>query len=166
MTREQKSYLEDFHTITPHLIVRGVAQAVEFYHQAFGAEELYRNLAPDGKAIMHSELLLGDSRFFLHDEFPDHGALSPLGLNGTAITLHLYVEDVDALFQRAVNAGAEVLMPLANCFWGDRFGILKDPFGHQWSVATRIEDLSPAQIQERAAAFNAQNPNWPTAAGG
>jgi uncharacterized glyoxalase superfamily protein PhnB len=164
MTPVSKSNLEDFHTITPHLVVRGVAQAVEFYQKAFGAQELYRNRAPDGKSIMHSELLLGDSRFFLHDEFPEHGELSPLGLNGTPIMLHLYVEDVDALYQQAVNAGAEVLMPLENCFWGDRYGILKDPFGHKWSVATRIEDLSPAQIQERAAAFNAQNPNWPSTA--
>jgi uncharacterized glyoxalase superfamily protein PhnB len=144
---------EDFHTITPHLVVRGVAAAVEFYRLAFGAQELLRNLAPDGRTIMHCELLLGDSRFFVNDEFPDHGVLSPLGLGGSPVTLHLYVEDVDAFFARAVAAGAQVLMPVADAFWGDRYGILQDPFGHRWSVASRIEDLSPADLKLRAAEF-------------
>jgi PhnB protein len=137
-------------------VVRGVGRAVEFYQKAFGASELYRNLAPDGKTVIHSELLLGASRFFIHDEFPAHGLLSPLGLNGTAVTLHLYVEDVDAMFQRAVDAGADVLMPVQDCFWGDRYGILKDPFGHKWSLASRLEDLSPAEIGERKAAYYAK----------
>lgn len=153
MANKVKPIPEDFHTITPHLVVRGVADAVDFYRRAFGAEELYRNLAPDGESIMHSELLLGDSRFFVNDEFPDHGNVSPKALGGTPVTLHLYVEDVDAFFARAVAAGAQVLMPVGDCFWGDRFGILADPFGHKWSVASRLEDLSPAEIQERARAF-------------
>jgi PhnB protein len=142
---------DEFRTITPHLAVRGVAAAVAFYARAFGAEELFRNLAPDGKTIIHSEVLLGDSRFFLVDENPEWGIRSPLALGDTPVTLHLYVPDVDSLFARAVDAGAEVLMPLGDQFWGDRYGILRDPFGHRWSLASRIEDLSPAELRRRAA---------------
>jgi PhnB protein len=143
---------EDFHTITPQLVVKGVAEAIDWYTKALGANELLRNLAQDGKSIMHSELLLGDSRFFVVDEFPGSMA-SPASLGGTSITLHLYVQDVDALFGRAVAAGATVLMPVADQFWGDRYGILRDPFGHRWSIASRIEDLSPNALQARAAAW-------------
>jgi PhnB protein len=143
---------EDFHTITPQLVVNGVAEAIDWYTKALGANELLRNLAQDGKSIMHSELLLGDSRFFVVDEFPGSMA-SPASLGGTSITLHLYVQDVDALFGRAVAAGATELMPVADQFWGDRYGILKDPFGHRWSIASRIEDLSPNALQARAAAW-------------
>jgi len=161
MTHNATHGLEDFHTITPHLIVRDAARAIEFYKRAFGAAELYRNLAPDGKSIMHAELMLGNSRFLLHDEFPEQGALSPLAYQGTAVTLHLYVADVDAVYASAVEAGAEVLMPLEDCFWGDRYGILRDPFGHRWSVATRLKDLSPHELQARAGAFNAEHQDWP-----
>jgi PhnB protein len=161
MAQAIKRVPEDFHTITPHLVVRGAVQAVDFYRKAFGAVELYRSLAPDGKKVMHCELLLGDSRFLIHDEFPENGLLSPLGYNGTAVTLHLYVEDVDRIFQQAVDAGGEPVMPVADCFWGDRYGILRDPFGHSWSVASRIEDLSPADQQARGAAFSQENPDWP-----
>lgn len=140
---------EDFHTITPHLVVKGVAKAIDFYAAAFGANELLRNPGPDGESIMHSELLLGDSRFFVVDEFPDM-AFSPTSLGGSSVTLHLYVEDVDALFNRAVAAGATELMPVQDCFWGDRYGMLQDPFGHRWSIASRLEDLSPKQLQDRA----------------
>jgi PhnB protein len=146
----------EFNTITPQLIVRGVAEAVEFYRTAFGARELYRNVAPDSVSIMHCELLLGNSRFFMHDEFFDHGSASPLSLGGTPIRLHLYVDDVDELFQRAIDAGAKVLMPVENRFWGDRYGMLQDPFGHVWSVATPIEDLSPAQTHKRAEEYAAE----------
>lgn len=140
----------DFQTITPHLIVRGAAAAVDFYVRAFGASELYRNMAPDGLSIVHSELLLGDSRMFVNEEFPEHGQLSPLAHGGSAVTLHLYVDDVDGLFARAVSAGARVTIELADQFWGDRYGGLLDPFGHVWSLASRIEDLSPEQIRRRA----------------
>ena len=143
---------EDFHTITPQLAVRGVAGAIEWYTKALGAHELLRNAAPDGQTIMHSELLLGDSRFFVVDEFPE-SMLSPATLGGTSITLHLYVRDVDSTFNRAVEAGATVLMPVADQFWGDRYGILRDPFGHRWSIASRIEDLSPKKLQDRARAW-------------
>lgn len=141
---------EEFRTITPQLAVRGVAEAVAFYARAFGAEELFRNPAPDGKAVMHCEMLLGDSRFFLMDENPDWEIASPLSLGDTPVTLHVYVPDVDALFARAVEAGAEVLMPLGDQFWGDRYGILRDPFGHRWSLASRIEDPSRAELERRA----------------
>jgi uncharacterized glyoxalase superfamily protein PhnB len=143
---------EDFHTITPQIVVKGVADAIAWYTKAFGAHELLRNTAPDGTSIMHSELLLGDSRFFVVDEFPGSMA-SPASLGGTPVTLHLYVRDVDALFNRAVEAGATVLMPVADQFWGDRYGMLLDPFGHRWSMASRIEDLSPKTLQDRAKAW-------------
>ena len=146
---------EDFHTITPHLVVRGVERAVEFYRAAFGAHELLRNFAPDGATIMHSELLLGDSRFLVNDEFPDWGVLSPESLGGTPVTLHLYVEDVDGFVARAESAGAEVLMPVQDTFWGDRYGIVRDPFGHRWSVGSRIEDLSPEELHRRAEEWSA-----------
>ena len=142
----------DFHTITPQLVVKGVAEAIDWYTKALGANELLRNLAQDGKSIMHSELLLGDSRFFVVDEFPGSMA-SPASLGGTSITLHLYVQDVDVLFGRAVAAGATVLMPVSDQFWGDRYGIFEDPFGHRWSIASRIEDLSPKALQSRATAW-------------
>ena len=135
--------LEDFHTITPHLTVRGVETAVKFYQAAFGAAELYRNLAPDGKSVMHAELMVGDSRLLLHDEFPDHGLLAPDGSKDNGVKHHLYVPNVDDIYERTVAAGATVVMPLQDCFWGDRYAIVVDPFGHRWSMATRIEDLSP-----------------------
>jgi uncharacterized glyoxalase superfamily protein PhnB len=142
----------DFHTITPQLAVKGVAEAIAWYTTAFGANELLRNTAPDGTSIMHAELLLGDSRFFVVDELPGSMA-SPGTLGGSPVTLHLYVHDVDAQFQRAVDAGANVLMPVADQFWGDRYGMLVDPFGHRWSMARRIEDLSPKALNERAGAW-------------
>ena len=143
---------EDFHTITPQLVVKGVATAIAWYTNALGAHELLRNMAPDGTSIMHAELLLGDSRFFVVDEFS--GSMpSPATLGGSSVTLHLYVKDVDALFTRAVDAGASVLMPVADQFWGDRYGMVTDPFGHRWSMASRIEDLSPRKLQDRAKAW-------------
>ena len=141
---------EDFHTITPQLAVNGVADAIAWYTRALGANELLRNVAPDGVRIMHAELLLGDSRFFVVDEF-DGSMKAPSTLGGSPITLHLYVRNVDALFDRAVGAGAKVVLGVADQFWGDRYGILDDPFGHRWSIASRIEDLSPKRLQERAA---------------
>jgi uncharacterized glyoxalase superfamily protein PhnB len=147
---------EDFHTITPHIVVNGVGAAIEWYATAFGANELLRNMAPDGTSVMHAELLLGDSRFFVVDEFPQ-GAKSPKSFGGSPVTLHLYVEDVDTMFDRAVAAGAEVLMPVADQFWGDRYGMLTDPFGHRWSIASRIEDLSPKALQDRAASWAKEN---------
>ena len=148
---------EDFHTITPQLAVNGVAGAIEWYTRALGAHELLRNMAPDGTSVMHAELLLGDSRFFVVDEFPE-SMKSPATLGGTSVTLHLYVRDVDTLFGRAVDAGATVIMPVGDQFWGDRYGIMRDPFGHRWSIASRIEDLSPRALQQRAADWTGQGP--------
>jgi uncharacterized glyoxalase superfamily protein PhnB len=140
---------EGHHRVTPHLTVRDGHKMIEFYRKAFGAEEVQRAPGPDGKTIMHATLRIGDSIVFLNDEFPEMGALSPLSTNGTPVTLHLSVEDADKQFQQALAAGAEVVMPLADQFWGDRYGIVKDPSGHQWSIAHHVEDLTPEQIKER-----------------
>jgi PhnB protein len=142
---------EGFHTLTAHLRVRGAAEAIDFYKRAFGAEEICRMPGP-GDTLMHAELSIGNSRFMLCDEFPDWGALSPKSLNGTGVTLHLYVGDVDAVFNRAVDAGATVKMAVQNAFWGDRYGQIVDPYGHEWSIATHIEDVVPEEMETRAAA--------------
>jgi uncharacterized glyoxalase superfamily protein PhnB len=142
---------EGFHRVTPHLTVRDAAKMIEFYKQAFGAVEKRRAHGPDGKSIIHAEIRIADSIVFLNDEFPEMGGFSPLASQGTPVTLHLYVEDADKQFQQALSAGAQVVMPLADQFWGDRYGIVKDPSGHQWSIASHLEDLTPEQMQERMA---------------
>lgn len=142
---------EGFHSITPHLVVKGAEEAIEFYKNAFGAVEMVRLPGPDGNSIMHASLKIGDSVVMLVDEFPDMGCLSPDTINGTPVAIHLYVEDVDTVFNRAIEEGAKETMPLENTFWGDRYGKLEDPFGHSWSLATHIEDLTPEQIMENAA---------------
>ncbi len=142
---------EGYQRVTPHLTVRNAAAMIDFYKKAFGAVERRRTPGPDGKSIMHAELQIGDSIVFLNDEFPEMGAISPLALKGTPVTVHLYVEDADKQFQQALSAGAEVVMPLADQFWGDRYGIVKDPTGHLWSIGSHMEDLTPAQMQERMA---------------
>jgi uncharacterized glyoxalase superfamily protein PhnB len=145
------------HAITPHLVIKGAAEAIEFYKRAFGAEELARMPfpGPDGTMrVGHAELRIGDSRLFLADEFPEYGSSGPDGRS--PVTIHLYVEDADAAFAQAVEAGATVSMPLADMFWGDRYGKLIDPFGHHWSVAEHLEDPTPEQMQERMAALSAE----------
>jgi PhnB protein len=142
-----------FHTLTPHLEVRGAARAIDFYKAAFGAREVLRNLGPDGRKIMHAQLQIGDSMLLVHDEFEEAGGESPQTLEGSAVTLHLYVEDVDAMWARAIAAGAKVEMPLGDQFWGDRYGQLVDPFGHRWSIASKVEQLTPEQMRQRAAKF-------------
>jgi len=142
---------DGYHRVTPHLTVRDAAAMIEFYKQAFGAVEARRAAGPDGKSIVHAEVRIGDSVVFLNDEFPEMGAFSPLASKGTAVTLHLYVNDADEQFQRALSAGAEVVMPLADQFWGDRYGIVKDPSGHHWSIGSHMEDVTPEQVQERMA---------------
>ena len=141
---------DGFHTITPHLVVKGAAKAIDFYKSAFGAEELGRHATPDG-SIMHALLKIGDSMLMLNDEFPQMGAKGPNSIGGTSVTLNLYVQDADKSFQRAVTAGATVRMPIADMFWGDRYGIVQDPFGHAWSIATHKQDLTSAQIEKAAA---------------
>ena len=136
-----------FRTVTPHLVVKGAAQAIEFYKQAFGAEELSRHEM--GGAIMNASLRIGDSVVMLNDEFPST-ASGPSKERPSPVTIHLYVEDVDALYARAQAAGAEVVMPLENAFWGDRYAILRDPHAHSWSIGTHVEDVAPDQLAERA----------------
>jgi PhnB protein len=141
------------HTVTPHLILRGVAKAIEFYKKAFGAEELYRLPMPDGR-IMHACITIGDSRVFLADEMPERsecGMLSPESLKATHASMHVYVPNVDEAFKRAIDAGAKSKMPVQDMFWGDRYGQVVDPFGQPWSLATHKEDLTPEQIQKNAA---------------
>lgn len=142
-----KAVPEDYHTITPYMTVRDAARAIDFYKQAFGATERNVMKAPDGK-VMHAELMIGDSVFMLADEFPEYGALSPQSTGGAGMGLHIYTEDVDSAFDRAVKAGATVEMPVADMFWGDRYGKLADPFGHKWSVATHKRDMSPEEMEK------------------
>ena|SRR6266436_2873621 len=157
MTTSIKPIPEGHHTLTPHLVVKGASEAIEFYKKAFGAEELTRMPGPDGKTIMHAALKIGDSRLFLVDEFPQMGSVGPLSLGGSPVFIHVFVEDVDTVFNQAVSAGAEVRMPLVDAFWGDRYGQLVDPFGHKWSLATHKEDLTPEEISNRAqAAFSGE----------
>ncbi|MEK6261778.1 MAG: VOC family protein, partial [Planctomycetota bacterium] len=131
----------------PHLICAGAADAIEFYKRAFNAVELMRMAGANGK-LMHASLRIGDSMLMLVDENPDWGCLGPKSLNGSAVTIHLQVENVDAAVAQAVAAGAKVTMPVADMFWGDRYGQLEDPFGHRWSVATHTRDLTHAEIQQ------------------
>lgn len=141
---------EGMHTITPHLVCAGAADALAFYQRALGATELSRLPGPDGR-LMHASVRIGNSVVFVVDEWPEMGSLGPAALKGTPVTLHVYVEDADALFEQAVKAGAKPLMPVAEMFWGDRYGQFEDPFGHRWSVATHVQDLTPEQIQQNMA---------------
>jgi PhnB protein len=143
---------EGYHTATPYLILTGAASAIEFYQQAFGATEVMRLAAPGGK-VMHAEIQIGDSRIMLADECPEMDARGPQMIGGTPVSLMLYVEDVDAVTAEAVAAGAKLLRPVQDQFYGDRCGTLIDPFGHQWTIATHKEDISPEEISRRAAAM-------------
>ena len=137
---------EGYHTLTPYLTVRNAAKAIEFYKQAFGAQERGVMKGPDGK-VMHAELKIGDSIVMLADEFPDFGSLAPESVGNSSSGLHIYVTDVDEAFARAVKAGAKTEMPVADQFWGDRYGRLKDPFGHKWSIATHVKDMSADEMK-------------------
>jgi PhnB protein len=141
---------EGMHSVTPHLVCAGAAEAIDFYVRAFGAVDLGRLAGADGK-LMHAMIRIGDSALMLVDEFPEWGALGPKALKGSPVTIHLYVEDVDRFVERAVAAGATLKMPVADAFWGDRYGQLEDPFGHHWSVATHVRDLSDEEIRAAAA---------------
>jgi uncharacterized glyoxalase superfamily protein PhnB len=138
---------DDMHTITPHLVCAGAADAIEFYKKAFNAVEEARLPAPNGK-IMHAMIRIEGSVLMLVDEMPEWGTLGPKSLKGSPVTIHIYVPDVDAFVKRAVSAGAKVTMPVADMFWGDRYGKLEDPFGHHWSVATHVRDATPEEIQQ------------------
>jgi PhnB protein len=138
---------EGMHSLTPHIVCAGAADAIEFYKKAFNAKEEGRVPTPDGK-LMHAMVRIGDSPLMLVDEMPQWGLLGPKSLKGSPVTIHLYVENVDATVAQAVKAGAKVTMPVEEAFWGDRYGQVEDPFGHKWSVATHTRDLTQEQILE------------------
>ena len=153
MTAQVDPIPKDMHTITPHLVCDGAAEAIEFYKKAFNAVEHARMQTPDGK-IMHAMIMIGDSHLMLVDEFPDYGSIGPNKLKGTPVTLHMYVQDVDRAFAQAVAAGATVKMPLENQFWGDRYGQVVDPFGHIWSIATHVKDMTPEEMNQAMQSMN------------
>lgn len=148
---------EGMHTVTPHLVCAGAAEAIDFYKQAFGAEELSRVPGADG-LIMHAALRIGDSTIFLTSENAEWNSFGPLALKGSSVTIHLYVPDVDGAFEQAANAGAKVIMPPDDMFWGDRYGVVGDPFGHRWSLATHQRDVSEEELRE---ALSKMSPNCP-----
>jgi PhnB protein len=145
---------EGYHSVTPHLIIRGAGEAIDFYKKAFGATELFRFPAPDGK-IGHAEIKIGDSPIMLADEYPDMGYKSPQTLGGSPVSLMIYVDDVDTVFDRAVAAGAKTREAVSDKFYGDRIGTLEDPFGHVWHVSTHKEDVSAEEMERRAKAASA-----------
>jgi PhnB protein len=145
----------EYRGVTPYLSVKGAADAIEFYKKGFGAIEMMRLPNPDG-TLGHAEIKIGDALIMLADEYPEYGNLSPKTLGGSAVRLHMYVEDVDAFFEKAIAAGAKVLIPVANQFYGDRSGRLEDPFGHVWLVSTHVEDLTPEECDRRMKEFSAK----------
>lgn len=142
---------EGYHTVTPYLTVDGAAEAIDYYKRVFGARERMRVETPDGR-IGHAELQVGDSLVMLCDPFPQATTRPPTQLGGTTGSIFMYVEDVDAVVKRAVDAGATVTMPVDDMFWGDRYGTVSDPFGHSWAIATHVEDVPPEEMAERAKA--------------
>ena len=144
-----KAIPDGMYTVTPHLVCAGAAEAIEFYKKAFDAEDLCRIPGPDGK-LLHAMVRIGNSAVMLVDEYPEWGSVSPKTLKGSPVSLHLYVEDVDSFLKRAVEAGAKITMPLSDMFWGDRYGQIEDPFGHHWSVASHVRDVSPEEIAKAA----------------
>jgi PhnB protein len=150
MAKSVKPIPEGYSPVTPYLTVKGAAGAIDFYKKAFGAEEAFRMNSPDGK-VMHAEIRIGGAVIMLHDEMPEWKALSPQTIGDSGSSIMLYVQDVDAVFKRALAAGATSIMDVADQFYGDRCGGLKDPFGHKWSIATHVEDVPPDEISRRAA---------------
>lgn len=144
------------HAVTPHLVCAGAAAAIEFYKKAFGATEMIRLPGPDGR-LMHACIRINGSSVMLADEYPEMGSLSPTSLKGTPVTIHLIVDDVDRVAEQALAAGAKIVMPVADMFWGDRYGVLEDPFGHRWSVATPKHAMTEDELREAARAAMAYN---------
>lgn len=142
-----KAIPDDMHSITPHLVCAGAAEAIEFYKKAFGAVEIGRLPGPEGK-LMHALIRIGDSSVMLVDEYPNWGSFGPKTLKGSPVIIHFYVENVDEVVARAVSHGAKITMPVEDMFWGDRYGKIEDPFGHHWSIATHIRDASPEEMQQ------------------
>jgi PhnB protein len=162
MAKAVKPIPEGLHSVTPHLVLNDAAAAIDFYKKAFGAKEDSRALYPDGKKILHAQIRIGDSAIFLVDDMPGMGGpRSPKSVGNSTVIIHLFVEDVDAVWDRAVNAGAKVEMPLMDAFWGDRYGMLADPFGHFWSIATHKEDVKPEELEGRAKEAFAQMAQQP-----
>ncbi len=147
-----KAIPDGYHTLTPALIVTDAAAAIAFYTKAFGAQEIARFIGPNGR-IMHVELKIGNSMLMLGEEMPEKWSVAPTSLKGSPSSLYLYVDQVDRVFAQAITAGATSEMPVADMFWGDRSGSLRDPFGHRWMIGTRIENLTPEEIQRRGAQF-------------
>ena len=147
MEQQLRKIPEGMHTITPHLVCAGASDAIAWYTRVFGATEKARLPGPDGK-LMHALIMIGDSPVMLVDEMPEWGVFGPLSLKGSPVTLHQYVEDADALFKRAVDNGATSLMAMADTFWGDRYGVLQDPYGHKWSVGTHVRDVSMDEMKQ------------------
>jgi uncharacterized glyoxalase superfamily protein PhnB len=148
----------DFHTITPHLTVRDADRAIAFYQNAFDAEIINIARAPDGR-VMHALLKVGDSMLMLNDGFPEFGTFTPHSRGSSSVTLHIYTPNVDRAWDRAVTAGAQVKMPLMDQFWGDRYGVVADPFGHKWSLATHVKDMSPEELERARAEAVAKMPS-------
>lgn len=147
-----------YHSVTPGLAVRDAARAIDFYKKAFGAKEKMRMSGPDGKSVMHAELQIGNSKLMVGEEMPSMGHPSPQALNGTPVSLYVYVRNVDKVFEQAVKAGATVTMPVNDAFWGDRYGQVTDPFGHSWGIASRKHNLSEKQMRKAAEEFFAKQP--------
>lgn len=146
-----KKIPDGYHAITPSLIVKDGIKAIDYYKKVFDAKDKGTMMTPDGKSVAHAELEIGDSKIMLSDEFPEMNCLSPASIGGSPISLYLYVEDVDKTFNLAVSEGASVLYPVADQFWGDRHGSIKDPFGHIWSISTHVKDLAEEEIKKAAA---------------
>ena len=147
---------DGYHSVTPYIFVKGANEALEFYKNAFGAEEMLRLPGPDGESVMHAEMKVGDSIIMLSDENPQMGAMSPETRGGPTGSIMLYVEDVDASYKRALDAGAKEKAPPTDMFWGDRFSQVIDPFGHLWAIATHTEDVPPEEIGQRMKEWSAQ----------
>ena len=157
MSKKVSPIPKGYNSITPYLIIKGAAQAIEYYKSVFGATEVFRMDQPDGK-VGHAELKIGDSRLMLADEFPDMEFKSPRAFGGSPLHIHLYTEGVDAVVAQAVAAGAKVVRPVADQFYGDRLGTVSDPWGHVWHVSTHIEDLTEEEMKKRAAAAMQNKP--------
>ena len=147
MANQVQTIPPGMHSVTPHLVCDGASAAIDFYQKAFGATDAAKMPGPDGR-IMHAQIRIGDSTVMLVDENRAYGMLGPKTIGGSPVTIHLYVDDVDKVYQRAVDAGASARMPPADMFWGDRYGVLEDPFGHHWSIATHKRDVSADEMQK------------------
>ena len=156
MSSNVKSVPNGYHTVTPYIIIKNAADAIEFYKKAFNAKEGHRMLGPDNKTIMHAEITIGNSAIMISEEYKEMNCVSPVSIGGNSVWFYVYVEDVDTTFNQAVSAGATIVEPVKDQFWGDRMGSLKDQFGYQWSIATHKKDLSMDEIKKAGEEFFAE----------